>query len=97
MTDNLKIEELRDQFESIDREILSLLGKRQDLSKKMALLKKQYGIEIVQNLIWEKHLMNRLEENKNWSLDTAYIKTLFSHIHKESIRIQNSEIQKINS
>lgn len=87
------ISDLRKQFEAIDKDLLILLGKRIDLSKKIAVLKKEKAINILQTNIWEKQLQNRLKENEALKIDADFLKTFFSLIHEESIRIQKKELE----
>lgn len=87
------ISDIRKQFEAIDRDLLILLGKRVELSKKIAILKKEESINILQTNIWEQQLQNRLKENEAFNIDSNFLKTIFTIIHEESIRIQKNELE----
>lgn len=87
----LLINNLRQEFQEIDKAILVLLGQRQELSKKMAFQKKQNIQEIIREDIWEKSIENRMEENSLIGIDPNFLIAIFDLIHKESIRIQQFE------
>lgn len=87
------ISDIRKQFEAIDRDLLILLGKRVELSKKIAILKKEEAINILQTNIWEQQLQNRLKENEAVNIDSNFLKTIYTIIHEESIRIQKNELE----
>lgn len=89
------IPELRKKFEDIDKEILVLLGKRVQLSKEIAFLKKENRENVVQLNVWKEQLENRLEENNKLNIDVDFLIRIFNEIHEESIRIQNMEVEKL--
>lgn len=89
------IEDLRNQIETIDKELLILLSKRMHLSKEIAFLKNENKENIVQLNVWRFQLENRLLENNKLNIDTEFLIRIFSMIHEESIRIQNQEVEKL--
>ena len=58
------ISDIRKKFEAIDKELLIILGKRQELSKQIAILKKKNSITILQTNIWEHQIKKRLKESE---------------------------------
>lgn len=90
-----QLENIRHQFNEIDKNILVLLGARAQLSKRMAKLKISEQIEVKQEAVWQQNLANRMKENLNVKIDSKYLEKIFEVIHEESIRIQQSEIEKL--
>lgn len=86
-----KVTQLRNQFEIIDRNILLLLNERDQLSKKMAHLKKAAQLDIVQPGHWKQQIENRLKDNERIHLKASFVEDLFNLIHEESVRIQQEE------
>lgn len=90
-----QLENIRHQFNEIDKNILVLLGARAQLSKRMAKLKISEQMEVKQEAVWKQNLANRMKENVNVKIDSKYLERIFEVIHEESIRIQQSEIDKL--
>ena len=90
-----KIERLRRQFNEIDKTILLLLGARCQLSRKMAKIKRENQLDIIQNETWDKNLKNRIKENCEMKVNERFLKNIFNAIHKESIRIQKKELNNV--
>ena len=82
------ISDIRKKFEAIDKELLIILGKRQELSKQIVILKKKNSITILQTNIWEHQFQKRLKESEALNINAEFLKALFTIIHEESIRIQ---------
>ena len=92
---NCSIFDIRRQFDDIDKSILILLATRAQLSKEMALQKKNNNMDVFQPETWKQQLNNRLKENEKLKVDADFIDQIFSAIHEESIRIQNQELEKL--
>ena len=90
-----QLEYIRYQFNEIDKNILVLLGARTQLSKRIAKLKNAQQLEVKQETVWKQNLANRIKENVTIKIDSEYLKKIFEVIHEESIRIQQSEIEKL--
>lgn len=89
------ITDLRKQFDTIDREILKLLGKRSKLSAQMAREKKEKNLLIIQLKQWKASMKKRYEENERTKVDPIFLNRIFNLIHDESIRIQQEETKKM--
>lgn len=83
------ISEVRQDFETLDKQLLSLLAQRSQLSQEMGELKAELQLNTLQPAIWEAHLANRLAENMIFQLDVVFLHKIFNLIHEESLRIQN--------
>jgi chorismate mutase len=85
------IEDIRKEFEAIDKQVLQLLAKRCEFSKAISSLKKVSGIDIIQPGIWQHQMQQRMKENELLGVDETFLQKIFSLIHAESVRIQNHE------
>lgn len=83
------ITELRQAFETLDKELLGILAKRKLLSEEMGQLKAEAHISTLQPAVWQQHLENRLQENAIFQLDVVFLQKIFNLIHEESLKIQN--------
>ena len=82
---------LREQIDTIDHELLSLLAKRMDVSRRIANIKQETQMPVYQSKRWESVVADRLQQAESLGLDTAFTKELLEKIHAESIRIQMEE------
>ena len=79
---------LRDKIDSIDHELIQLLGNRMAVSKQIADVKRQAGMSVYQPKRWEAVLTDRLQQAKCLGLDQAFTKEILEKIHGESVRVQ---------
>jgi len=82
------INSLRQNIDKIDHEILELMGRRMDNSKKIALHKMKNNISIFQPARWDEIIKTRIEEGRDKELSEEFITKLYQFIHEESIRLQ---------
>jgi len=94
MSPNLS--DLRHSFESIDREILSLLAQRAGLARQMAAVKANKGLPVVQLERWKQQLARRQREGLAWCLSARFTAGVFNQIHRESVRLQKLEIKRLH-
>lgn len=87
------IAEIRKEFEEIDRQVLGLIGRRMQLSQKIAGLKQQAGIGIIQADIWHQQMRERKKEGHAIGVDEAFVVKLYSLIHDESVRVQRQALE----
>ena len=74
------IAEIRKEFEEIDRQVLGLIGRRMQLSQKIAGLKQQ-------------EMRERKKEGHGIGVDEAFVVKLYSLIHDESVRVQRQALE----
>jgi chorismate mutase len=84
----INMDEIRKKINEIDIQIISLMGKRMKLAKKIGKLKKKAGLPI-----WDKKREDKLRKiysakGKKDGLTGGFINQLFDVIFKESQRIQ---------
>lgn len=80
---------LRERIDSIDMEILELLGKRMEISREIGEFKKQNEITIFQLERWKEIMENRNQWGKEMLLTSTFMDSYLEILHKESIRQQN--------
>jgi len=83
-----KLEELREQIDTIDAQILKLIADRQSLSKAIGPVKYENQATIFQMKRWFKVLESRKNEGKNLHLEEDLVHELFQLLHKYSIDTQ---------
>ena len=84
----IELKQLRDQIDSIDDEIVSLLSKRMDLVKEVGKLKKEHNIEPLDVKRLEELLENKKERAKLLGLSQIFIEKIYKLIHDHSIKTQ---------
>lgn len=80
---------LRERIDSIDMEILELMGKRMEISREIGQFKKQNEITIFQLERWKEIMQNRNVWGKEFQLTPTFMEAYLEILHKESIRQQN--------
>lgn len=84
-----KLEQLRDQIDSLDKDIINLFAKRMGIAKEIGQYKKENNITILQSGRWENIMKTRLDEGLKKGLSEEFLVNLLNNIHSESIRYQN--------
>ncbi len=90
------LQKYREYLDSIDKELIHLLGKRFEVIKQIASYKKEHIIPILQIDRWEKVRKQNLVLAKEQQLDTAFIESLLDLLHKASIEYQEKLMQEGN-
>ena len=79
---------LRRQMDDVDHELLRLLGRRMELSREIAGVKRETGMTVYQSKRWEEVLTDRLRLAETLGLEPGFVKELLEKIHAESVRVQ---------
>lgn len=87
--DDLSLEELRGRIDDIDLQLLSLLGKRMELSEKVAEIKRENNMSIFRLKRWDVLLTDRMERAERLKLNREFVKDLFELIHEQSMEVQD--------
>lgn len=90
------IARLRNELEHLDKQLLQLLAARMHLSRCIAPLKQQAGMETLQPEVWQEQLNARLAEAEHYQLDKEFIRDLFNLIHKQSVITQLNELARLH-
>lgn len=89
-----QLERMRMQIDSIDQQLIDLLGKRFDISRNIANYKKDLNLAPFQLKRWRSIIDSRKLQAKNIGINPDFIMKLLQSIHKESIAIQNEIMKK---
>lgn len=89
-----RIKELRMEVDNIDEHLISLIGKRMDIVRKMGALKRGKKISTLQPQRWLEILESRRAIGKEYDLSEEFIFQLFQAVHEEAIRHQKSEEER---
>lgn len=82
------LEELRSDIDTIDNEIIQIMGRRMDIVEKIGEFKANKNITILQTKRWDDILKSRLQKGHDKGLTEKFIIRMFEAIHQESIRKQ---------
>ncbi len=80
-----RLEQYREQIDSLDFQILELLAKRMDIIGDVGMFKKENNISAFQLTRWKNIMRSRKDFGMNLGLNELFIKNLLQFIHKESI------------
>ena len=80
---------LREQIDSLDREILKLLAKRMKVAENIGRIKRENDVRILQSVRWESIAERTLARSASLGLSVEFLQTLLDAIHVESINHQN--------
>ena len=89
-----KLEQLRANIDSLDTQLIELLGKRMEVADQIGACKKENNIAILQPTRWEHISSNRRDAGADVGLGEDFVKGLYDCIHKESIRHQQEVMNK---
>lgn len=83
-----EIEHIRQIIDSLDAEVVDLIGKRMDIVKSLAILKNKNNMPIYQVDRWSEIIESRTSWGKKNNLDAEFLLKLFELIHDKSIKTQ---------
>jgi chorismate mutase len=89
-----QLERMRLQIDSIDQQLIELLGKRFEISRKIAQIKKEQNLAPFQLKRWRNMIDSRIRFAEKAGINPNFVMQLLQSIHKESIAIQNSIMNK---
>jgi len=91
-----KLEQYRNQIDSIDYQVLELLANRAKITKEIGHYKHANNIAVFQLKRWEQIFKTRNDIGHKLGLSKDFIKKLLQLVHKESIQIQIEIMRKKN-
>ena len=89
---NNNLSNLRAQIDSLDNQLVDLLGKRMKVSDGIGALKKQKNVAVLQSNRWNAILGNMILEGEQRGLSEEFVLKMFKAIHQESINHQEKII-----
>ena len=97
MSGLMQLEYLRQLMDSLDAEIIDLLGRRMELSEQMGLVKKECNLTAYQPARWREIVETRGERAEAHLLSKEFIVKLYEQIHHESIRRQLAILESLQN
>ena len=82
------LEELRKQLDALDEELLHILAKRVELSRKVGKLKKEYGFPLRDEKRMEALIAAKVAKAELLHMPKEFIKELYTLIHDHSVELQ---------
>ena len=79
---------LRRQIDNLDNELLDILGKRMNISREIGEYKKKHNMPIVQSGRFGDIMTTRILAAKAMGMSEEFMRSVFSAIHEESVRVQ---------
>jgi len=83
-----RLEQYREQIDSVDLQLMELLSQRMKIVENIGIYKKQNNVTILQPSRWREILQTRTEWAKKLGLSENFVMQLLQIIHKESIEKQ---------
>lgn len=90
-TSAILLEELRKNIDSIDDEIMHLLARRMEVSRRIGELKSREGIPVIQPERYNDMMSKRVEDSERLGLSASFMRNILAAIHEESVRQQLKE------
>lgn len=78
----------RKQIDSIDRQLIRLLGAREQVVKMIGQYKKDHHIPPLQPARFQEVLSKAVEEGKSVGLSADFVGAIFTLIHEESLKLE---------
>lgn len=88
------LDDLRQQIDTLDDELLTLLGNRMKVAEKIGEFKKANNISILQPSRWSEILEEAAKKGAVHGLSKGFVSSLLSAIHQESINHQEMVMNK---
>lgn len=92
-----KLEFLRKEINQTDKLLLQTLAERMEIVKKIAVVKKEKNVAVLQADRWKEVIEKMTIYAEMAGLDVAFVNRLFKEVHQESIRQQEKIIHDENS
>ena len=87
-TSDSSLELLRGEIDEVDRQLLGLLARRMDVSRRIATVKQQKKMTVFQAERWQQLMKDRLQTAREEGLDADFVSAFLEMVHAESVRVQ---------
>lgn len=91
--DEERLADLRESVDIADEALLRALAARMSAVREIGRLKKSGGLSIIQPSRWDNVLAKAVAQGTSAGLDEAFVREVFSSIHREAVRLQDSETE----
>ncbi len=88
MEHNERLENYREQIDTLDKELLYLFKRRFEIVFEVWKLKKEHWIKPLQEDRWQKLLAENIEAWKRLWLSEEFIRDIWERVHKEALEIE---------
>ncbi|MCR4659662.1 MAG: bifunctional 3-deoxy-7-phosphoheptulonate synthase/chorismate mutase type II [Bacteroidales bacterium] len=85
---NAALADCRSQIDDIDHQLLQLLARRMDTSRRIAAIKRPLGMALYQPERWQALMADRKALAAELGLEQDFVSRLLETIHAESVRVQ---------
>ena len=85
-TENISV--LRKQIDEIDEQLLTILAKRNRVSREIGIYKKENNMPVLQTGRYNEILEKRAQMGEAMNLDKEFVFAIMKAIHEESVKIQ---------
>ncbi len=89
-----KLNALRKEINLIDNDLIKVLSKRMEVSKKIGSVKKDRNVSVLQPNRWNEILKESLLKGEQEGLSNVFMEKIYKAIHQESIKIQEEVLKK---
>lgn len=90
-----ELESNRKKIDSLDKQLIELLAKREVIVKEIGIYKAKNHIPPLQTARFQQVLQKNIEAGKRQGLSQDFVKEVFNAIHKESLRIEE-DVKALN-
>ena len=84
------IRELRAGIDALDEELIGILARRMEISRRIGESKRENNIAILQTGRWETVLADVIAKGRGHGLDEDFVRTVFNAIHDASVKAQEA-------
>ncbi len=79
---------LREEIDLLDANLLELLGRRMEVSRRIGRVKQESGLSVVQPSRYARLISERTDAGEGLGLSAEFVRRLFAAVHEESVRHQ---------
>lgn len=84
----------RSKIDSLDAQLISIIGQRERIVREIGIYKAENNIPALQKDRFKQVLERSIEAGKKEGLSPVCVEEIMTAIHKESLRIEQSDIDK---
>lgn len=85
-----RMSELREDVDTVDSQLIALLGQRMGIVREMGLLKTEQHVSTLQPHRWQEILQDRVKKGAGLNLSEDFVLQMMQSIHEEAIRQQET-------
>ena len=82
------LEQFRQEIDTVDEQIISLLGKRLEIVRKVGIYKAERNIPPLDKGRWREVLVSKMNQAKSLHISEELVEDIYNRIHKEALKIE---------